>query len=66
MFLFILMQLCRPSVNHLKKRCKYQLRKHQFQEIAAANPMEALSFLQNQLHDMVDHKDEEESKEVTH
>lgn len=63
MYLFCL-QLCRPSTEHLLRRCKYLIRKHRFHEIAQANPMTALQYLQNELAEVVDHTDSEETREV--
>jgi len=57
------LQLCRPSSDHLLRRCKYLIRKHRFQEIAKQDPLMALQYLQTQLAQMVDHADQEESRE---
>lgn len=57
-------KLCRPSTNHLLRRCKYLIRKHRFSEIAQENPMLALQYLQKDLAETVDHNDADETREV--
>ena len=46
------------------RRCRYLIRKHRFQEMAQTNPIQALAYLQTELADTVNHKNEEETKEV--
>lgn len=57
------LKLCRPSTNHLLRRCKYLIRKHRFSEIAQENPMLALQYLQKDLAETVDHNDADETRE---
>ncbi|XP_013418827.1 muskelin-like [Lingula anatina] len=60
---FWALQLCRPSKEHLLRRCKYLIRKHRFQEIASSDPISALNFLQTKLAETVDHSDAEETRD---
>lgn len=57
------LELCRPTKEELLRRCTYLIRRHSFQEKAMANPMMALSYLQGDLAEMVNHDDPEETKE---
>ena len=51
-------------MDHLLRRCRYLIRKHRFHEIAQSNAMSALQYLQNELAQVVDHTDCEETREV--
>lgn len=64
LFIFCLSQLCRPSSYVLLRRCKYLIRKCQFQELAANDSTGAMIYLQNDLAAVIDHENEEEKKEV--
>ncbi|XP_066283972.1 muskelin-like [Branchiostoma lanceolatum] len=57
------LKLCRASKEQLLRRCRYLIRRHKFQEIAAADPLAALQFLQCDLASIVDHEDDEETRE---
>ncbi|XP_072181671.1 muskelin-like [Diadema setosum] len=57
------LELCRPTKEELLRRCKYLIRRHRFQETAMSNPMMALSYLQGDLAQMVNHENAEETKE---
>ncbi|XP_064604593.1 muskelin-like isoform X2 [Liolophura sinensis] len=57
------LKLFRPSTEHLLRRCKYLIRKFQFQEMACSNPVRALTYLQADLAAVVDHSDPEETRE---
>ncbi|KAI0218378.1 Muskelin [Lamellibrachia satsuma] len=57
------LKLCRPSMEHLLRRCRHLVRRHHFQEIAAHSPVAALHYLQADLAETVDHSDPEETKE---
>ncbi|ESP01147.1 hypothetical protein LOTGIDRAFT_225475 [Lottia gigantea] len=57
------LKLCRPSTNHLLRKCRYLIRKFRFKEMAVTDPHEAMVYLQVQLAQTVDHNDEEEEKE---
>ena len=48
----------------LLRRCKYLIRKCQFQEISAHDSTGAMMYLQNDLASVIDHDSEEEKKEV--
>merc|ERR1711894_219704 len=57
------LRLCRPSREHLMRKCKYLIRRHKFHELAKESPMRALTFLQTDLAATVDHNDIEETTE---
>ncbi|KAK2151233.1 hypothetical protein LSH36_371g00004 [Paralvinella palmiformis] len=57
------LKLCRPSQNHLLRRCLYLIRRHRFQEIAQTDTIAALRYLQSDLAAIVDHTDTEETSE---
>ncbi|XP_067684074.1 muskelin-like isoform X1 [Haliotis asinina] len=57
------LQLCRPSADHLLRRCRYLIRKYRFMELAASDPKNAMIYLQNELANTVDHADTEETRE---
>ncbi|CAE1255868.1 MKLN1 [Acanthosepion pharaonis] len=60
---FWALKLSRPSQEHLLRRCIYLIRKYKFQEIAHDDPVKAVTYLQTELADMVDHADPQETKE---
>ncbi|CAI9718917.1 muskelin-like isoform X1 [Octopus vulgaris] len=60
---FWALKLSRPSQEHLLRRCIYLIRKYKFQEIAYDDPVKAVTYLQTELADMVDHTDPEETKQ---
>ncbi|XP_022109692.1 muskelin-like [Acanthaster planci] len=57
------LELVRPLKDQVVRRCKHLIRKHRFQEIAMSNPVQALRYLQTELYETVNHKDEQETKE---
>ncbi|ELU02476.1 hypothetical protein CAPTEDRAFT_169790 [Capitella teleta] len=57
------LKLCRPSSDLLLRKCRYMIRKHRFLEITRSEPLRALSYLQNELAQTVDHDDQEETNE---
>ncbi|GFO15470.1 muskelin [Plakobranchus ocellatus] len=57
------LKLSRPSSDYLLRRCRYLIRKHQFLEISSQTPMKAMTYLQHEVANMVDHNDPEETKE---
>ncbi|XP_071960685.1 muskelin-like [Antedon mediterranea] len=57
------LQLCRPSNDSILRRCRYLIRKHKFHELASDNQVDALRYLQTELAETVNHKDEEETQE---
>ncbi|XP_061418708.1 muskelin isoform X2 [Lethenteron reissneri] len=60
---FWALKLCRPAREDLLRRCRYLIRKHRFQEKAVTEPVAALTYLQTELADTVDHSDPTETKE---
>ncbi|KAK6176578.1 hypothetical protein SNE40_014836 [Patella caerulea] len=57
------LKLCRPSTNHLLRKCRYLIRKFRFKEMAMTDPREAMVYLQTKLAQTVDHDDTDEEKE---
>lgn len=57
------LQLSRPSHGQLLQKCKLLIRKHRFKELALKNSMAALQYLQTTLSEIIDHNDEEQTKE---
>ncbi|XP_041349762.1 muskelin-like [Gigantopelta aegis] len=57
------LELCRPSPEHLLRRCRYLIRKYKFREVAARDSKAAMVYLQTHLAQMVDHSDSDETKE---
>ncbi|XP_063226200.1 muskelin isoform X2 [Bacillus rossius redtenbacheri] len=57
------LQLCRPSTEQVLQRCKLLIRKHRFEELAAKNSMAALHYLQTSLSEIIDHEDQEQTRE---
>ncbi|KAL5014601.1 hypothetical protein ScPMuIL_008871 [Solemya velum] len=57
------LKLCRPSADHLLRCCQYLIRKYRFQELTATNQSMAMSYLQTDLADTVDHNDPDETQE---
>ncbi|XP_066584109.1 muskelin [Prorops nasuta] len=57
------MKLCRPSHEQILRRCKLLIRKYRFEELALNNCMAALEYLQTEVSEMIDHNDEEQTKE---
>ena len=48
----------------LLRKCKYLIRKCQFQELSAQDITGAMAYLQNDLASVIDHNNMEEKKEV--
>lgn len=57
------LKLSRPSREQLLRRCRYLIRKHKFQELAAADSIVALKYLQNEVLATINQEDTEEVKE---
>lgn len=58
------LQLSKPSNEQILKKCKLIIRTHKFEELAASNSFEALEYLQTKVFEIIDHNDEEQTKEV--
>lgn len=58
------MFFCRPSRQQILRHCKYLIRRLEYEEITKSDPLKAVNYLQTRLHDIIDHKDPEELKEV--
>jgi hypothetical protein len=54
------MELKKPSRENIISLCKYMIRKQRYEEIAIINPIEALSFLQNNLAETINQSDNEQ------
>ncbi|KAI9353852.1 Muskelin N-terminus-domain-containing protein [Obelidium mucronatum] len=58
------LHLLRPNAEDVARRAKFRIRRQQFKEMCAAgNSLEALEFLKTHVSTMVNHADEQESKE---
>ncbi|XP_043287689.1 muskelin isoform X2 [Venturia canescens] len=57
------LRLCRPSREQILRKCKLIIRKYKFEELAMRDSIEALEYLQNEVSDIIDHDDEEQTKE---
>lgn len=64
LYLECIFQLYRPSSEYLLRQCRFLIRKHQFLELSANHPRQALAYLQTELASTVNHNDPEETKEV--
>lgn len=53
----------RPTRNQILRQCKYLIRKLEYEEIARADPMRALGYLQTRLNDIINHEDGKELSE---
>lgn len=58
------LKLSRPSHEQILQKCKFLIRKHKFEELALENSVEALEYLQTKIAEIIDHNDEEQTKEV--
>lgn len=54
----------RPSRNQILRQCKYLIRKLEYEEIARADPMRALGYLQSRLNEIINHEDGKEVREL--
>lgn len=54
----------RPTRNQILRQCKYLIRKLEYEEIARADPMRALSYLQTRLNGIINHEDGKEVREL--
>lgn len=61
---FWVLKLCRPSHDQVLRNCKLIIRKHKFEELAMKDTIEALEYLQTKVSEIIDHNDEDQSKEV--
>ena len=59
-----MLQLYRPTKEMLLRQCCRIIRQHKFQEIASRDQIAALKYLQTELASTIDHKNDEETKEV--
>lgn len=57
------LQLCRPSPDFLLRRCSYLIRKYRFLELACTNRCAAMTYLQNEVSQTVNHSDPKEAQE---
>jgi len=57
------LKLERTTVDDLLRQCKYEIRKLRYKELINDNPVEALSFLQERVYELVDSSIEEEREE---
>ncbi|RUS82092.1 hypothetical protein EGW08_010137 [Elysia chlorotica] len=57
------LKLSRPSSDYLLRRCRCLIRKQKFLEMSSQDPLKAMTYLQNEVADMVDHSDPKETKE---
>lgn len=57
------LKLSRPSSDFLLRRCRFLIRKHQFLEMSSSAPRDAMTYLQTELAQVVDHDSPEETKE---
>ncbi|TPX71748.1 hypothetical protein SpCBS45565_g00878 [Spizellomyces sp. 'palustris'] len=56
--------LIRPSPNDVLRRAKFHIRRQKFREMCSVgDPLAALKYLQTELAEVVDHSDEQESRE---
>ncbi|XP_013065236.2 muskelin-like isoform X1 [Biomphalaria glabrata] len=57
------LKLSRPSTEFLLRRCRFLIRKYRFLEMSTQAPRQAMTYLQTELANVVDHNDPEETKE---
>ena len=57
------LNLHRPSSADIVGRCRYLIRRRKFKELCAENSREAMRFLQTELSEVVNHKDEAQAAE---
>lgn len=57
------MVIYRPTRNQILRQCKYLIRKLEYEEIARADPMRALMYLQTRLNEIINHDDGKELRE---
>ncbi|XP_011301120.1 muskelin [Fopius arisanus] len=57
------LKLCKPSQEQVLRRCKLIIRKYKFKELALNSSIEALEYLQRDVSEIIDHGDEEQTKE---
>lgn len=57
------LKLCKPKREQILKKCKLLIRKYKFKELALNNSIEALEYLQNDISEIIDHDDEEQTKD---
>ncbi|XP_014207147.1 muskelin [Copidosoma floridanum] len=58
------LELRRPSHEQILDKCKLIIRKYKFAELAVVDTFEALDYLQTQVAEIIDHKDEQQIKEL--
>lgn len=61
--LIIVLCIFRPTRNQILRQCKYLIRKLEYEEIARANPMQALLYLQTRVNEIINHEDGKELRE---
>jgi len=60
---FWMLKLQRPNLSHLVRRCKFFIRKHRYQELTQQDQIKALTYLQTEVSELVDHSDQGERRE---
>ncbi|XP_065066928.1 muskelin-like isoform X2 [Rhopilema esculentum] len=60
---FWMLKLQRPNLDYLVRRCKFMIRKHRYRELTQQNKIKALSYLQTEVSELVDHTDTAERME---
>jgi len=62
---FWMLKLERSTAEDLVRSCKYRIRKLRYIELVEENPIQALTYLQNEVSELVDHLDQTEREEFT-
>ncbi|GLV40092.1 muskelin [Carabus blaptoides fortunei] len=57
------LRLCKPTQAQLLQRCKFLIRKHNFEELARTDTVSALMYLRTKLSDIIDHQDPRQTEE---
>lgn len=60
---FWMLRLEKPTRDNILRYCKYLLRKQEYEEVARADPLAAIRYLQTKLYDIIDHNDPAQLKE---
>lgn len=61
---FYFLQLSRPSLKSLLRKCIFLIRKFHFLELASSDSCAAMNYLQTQVHETIDKDDAKECEEV--
>lgn len=62
---FWMLKLERSTRDDLVRTCKYKIRKLRYTEFVAQDPIKALTYLQNEVSELVDHNEQSERDEFT-